>query len=82
MPEPRTDEATIRVRVVNLARLDSNSGNDVIRKECAVEELHLDNYGKDSIYSSNIMHKYEFGERNKDKSNKYSLFTRARMNRQ
>ena len=34
------------------------------------------------MHTSDIMHKYEFGERNKDKNNKYSLFARARMNRQ
>ena len=59
-----------------------NTDSDVIRKECAVKAFNSVVKGNNNMHTSDIMHKYEFGERNKDKSNKYSLFTRARMNRQ
>ena len=55
---------------ISFARVSLNTGDDVIGKTSAIKEPNSDINGNNNIDSSDIVHKYEFGERDKDKNNK------------
>ena len=78
MPEPRTDETTIRVRIVTF----EDRNDDVIEKACAVKELGSFEKENNNIPTSNIAHEYELGKRGKGKESDYFHFKEARINEQ